>query len=159
MTVYELLSVVISFVAILLAYLTGLQNHNHNKKSVRPRLAIRFHLRGSKGNYGISVKNEGLGPALIKHFQIKNGTVIMEDVGDNGWQEVIRQFNLSDVKPGYEIISTNGVIPSGGIVWLLSTRVNEEYRVRLKNVVENIDIKIIYESIYAEKYVEYFRKR
>ena len=156
MTAFEFLSVVIAFMAILLTIITAIQNHSHNRKSVRPNLKIRYHLGGSKGKYGISVKNEGLGPALIKHCEIKIGAETMDDVADNGWEKVIEMFNLRDMKPRYETISPAGVIPAGDRIWLLSTTLNEEYILRLKEVIRKIDIKINYESMYSEKYEESF---
>jgi hypothetical protein len=158
MTIYELLSVVISFLAIILAFITGIQNHLHNRMSVRPRLKIRYHLRGSRGKYGISVKNEGLGPALIRHFEIKKGTQLMKDIGDNGWRQVKSIFGLADMKPGYETIAPEGLIASGATVWLFSTEVNEDYIERLEELFASIDIKINYESMYAERFVEHFRR-
>jgi hypothetical protein len=101
MTVFEyltiissLLSLVTALVAVVLTRRTIVDNRNYNettirdnryynKLSLRPFLLLRQHFGGSQGNYGTSVTNEGLGPALIRQCEIHIATKKL----DGGWQE------------------------------------------------------------------------
>lgn len=159
MTVFEFLSVLTGFIAIVLTVIMAFQNYEHNRKSVKPKLVIRSHLAGSKGYFGISVKNDGLGPAIITGFEIQAIDLETNDEESNFWDLVAEKYNLFDARLRYESIFPDGVIPSGERVWLLSTDINDDYKERLEHAINEINISIFYKSMYSQQDAAYFNKR
>lgn len=61
----------------------------HNKLSVRPILQITPYLEGTGGRNGLFLTNDGLGPALLKTFSVRSGSVVREGFGVDQWAEII----------------------------------------------------------------------
>lgn len=170
MTVFEYLSVVSSFISAVIAFAAVLltqremrENRNYNKTSIRPILVIRKHLGGSQGKYGISLTNEGLGPALIKDCEVIIGQKKMEDHHDHGWNAAIKELKLSDIVSPFKIetIAPCGAIAHGDRKWLFyidknntDKVIDEKNRRRLEIAIEHsdLDVKIIYKSMFGDAY-------
>lgn len=170
MRVYEYLSMVSSFISAVIAFAAVLftrkelrEYRNYNKLSIRPLLVIRLHLGGSQGKYGISVTNEGLGPALIKDLVVIIGHEKMKDLNDHGWNAAIEKLKLHDIASlfKFEVIAPCGVISHGDRKWLFylnkddaNKSSDEKNRKRLENGIKHFDfdVRISYQSMFDDPY-------
>jgi hypothetical protein len=152
-------AVIIALAALAVAVYEGAMSRRHNRLSVMPLLEIDYHLRGTAGYYGVSVANQGLGPALVTHCVLQvDGETMQEQGGDNGWQAARVKLGFRELKPGLGITAPNVIIPAGDTVWLLSAPVNEEterhyseLEAALRNPNPRLRITMSYESLYGDR--------
>lgn len=86
--------IIIALIALFVAIDQGYQTRKHNKLSVQPVVGIVFEYT-AQGGAGWNYKNSGLGPAIIKDFEVKVDAEIVPD-----WKVVIKKLGLfSSVEP------------------------------------------------------------
>jgi hypothetical protein len=148
----QLAAAVVALSALTLALLEGFWTRRHNELSVKPLLFISHHLAGSQGRFGLTVSNNGLGPALVRGYTLEvDGKPMEEKEGDNGWQsaiDILRIRGLEDLK--FDSIGPHRIIPAGESVWLLWTSMTETNKQQLEKLLRpgNVWVGISYESIY-----------
>jgi hypothetical protein len=148
-----------STAAIALAALTvtiweGITNRRHNRLSLRPFLSITQHLGGTQGRFGISVDNDGLGPAAITRCSVSVDGDVISDEEDPDWNVVLSKLGL-EVEAICERIRGRA-IHSGDRKWLLTIRLedaSEPVRKALLGAFKRLRVEIHYDSFYGEGYV------
>ncbi|KRR08473.1 hypothetical protein CQ12_40310 [Bradyrhizobium jicamae] len=153
---------IIALAALGIAVWEGIENRRsnreqrlHDQMSVRPLLAIRQHLGGSQGYYGLDVTNEGLGPAAVKNCTIKVGGDELKD-DEEGWKEALSKPGLAGLRLSHGTI-TNSAMRPGQSVRLLSAELDKTTQCRLADAFRKLDVIVSYESLYSESWVATFR--
>jgi hypothetical protein len=148
---------VVALAALGLAVYEGRETRRHNRLTVRPELRIRQHQRGLKESLGLSVSNDGSGPALINECNIW-----VDNVATSGWEDAIAKLTFHHHTVGFENI-TSAVIPPGNRVWLLSAQPkqgdDEAAKRELSHCITRLRVTISYSSLYNERNTANFGAR
>jgi len=127
----------------------------HNMLSVRPILQISGSVESKSGIIEYRVKNEGLGPALIQKINFKYDDNFFDNINDllNDLQPRMAsktQFKL-DIK--FKKIFPNTVISSNNALHIFKIKVNPEmYTNSLGDLLEKVNMNILYEDMYGKRY-------
>ena len=151
--IIDICAAVIALAALALAVWQGVAMQRHNRLSVMPRLTLHHHLAGSRGELGIAVSNDGLGPAIVTDCTLEVDGKVMPVENDNGWETAITSLNLEAFKFRYTTIAPHGVIPTGGTVWLLSTPATDTMRSRADEIqvaFQRLNVRLCYQSMYGD---------
>jgi hypothetical protein len=155
--VIALAAALIALAALGIAVWEGVMSRRHDRLSVGPLLVLRHHLGGSRGSLGLTISNEGLGPAVVTKCILEvDGEPCKED-GDNGWEAAISLLGLRDFRPRYTTVAPDGIIRPGDTVWLLSTTVTEDHVSGLSKALSRLNVRVSYESIYKDRKVATYR--
>jgi hypothetical protein len=159
MTNSNIITLVISFCAILLTAYGLYATRRHNRLSVTPHLSgctnKDFTDEGFLFSYGIS--NNGIGPAKIKKFILFRhgkvfpkgkddhvGALIREHLGDQMNYQIVHQFNF-----GKDVSMKAGDTRCIVKIFFPGAKQNDQENI-LKNL-EGLEARIEYESFYGKK--------
>ena len=157
----DLMQQVTAFAAILIAMLAFflsmwqfLALRTHNRLSVKPHLSYEmFNVRTDMG-FGINICNKGIGPAIIKKFQIfiDNTEIISET--NQIWLKALQVMNCNYKFIQVDSLGKDTSISAGEKLPLLTIDedVNKEQEELFQNALIRLDISIQYESIYKQKF-------
>ncbi|MGQ5524137.1 hypothetical protein ACUHMQ_12855 [Chitinimonas sp. PSY-7] len=126
----------------------------HNRLSVRPFLGI---YRKEFGNHPIeySVENRGIGPAVIKRFHVLiDGKEVIAPHG-NYIHAAMDMLGLDRNEVSGHLLGVNEVLKAGQEVVLVqfpNSDTNKSLHKELLGKLPRMKFKILYESIYEEKY-------
>jgi len=141
----------------------GRQTQKHNRLSVKPILTFSqiFAFTGSEGYAGISIKNDGLGPAIVKKYTVfVKGESFPLATEDNA-RAILNEIDLDEPWVSYGTVTDSGAAISPGqeiwIFYLERDRQHEDRIVRANRIVRAkkalVSVKIVaeFESIYGEE--------
>jgi hypothetical protein len=149
------IALILSFCSTILALWSVWLQRKHNHVSVRPIAASI--LANYIDNLAVKIKNNGLGPLIIKKFFVQKGNNIL---GDNlidlmpqnpenvPWRDFAKGINSHILSPGEELC----------ILELKTEEISEEFiefRNEVRMTLAPLSIKIEYENIYEERQPEY----
>ncbi len=150
---FKYLALVISVAALIISGLTAYWSRQANILSVRPKL--NYHYQKSVSNnddlVGLFLDNAGVGPAVIKLFQIKyKGQYV--DNWDNVVQPLLHKVFIEN-RPSYNTLFEDDMMKVGGCLNLLTTpqkRIAKGNGRDLMNDLfqKQLDVEIVYCSIY-----------
>lgn len=145
--------VVVALAALGVSVWEGVANRRHNRLSVMPRLSLELHLAGSKGQFGLSAFNAGLGPALLMGCELRVDGVEVKVRDDDGWNDAISCLHLSQLGLSYETLGQPGTpLPAGDRMWLLSFPADAQNALHIpafESAMTHLKVRIQYESIYG----------
>lgn len=135
------------------AYVTRL----HNKLSVTPYLTTWTHIELDRFHYTVEILNNGIGPALIKNFQ-----VFLDGHEVPGEDLEIMQKALKIIFPNYNHHANGSYLSEGymmspkesrSLVSLQFLGPNFPRKEEIDHANKRVKVLIEYESIYKEKHV------
>ncbi|MGB2833314.1 MAG: hypothetical protein WBC07_10210 [Methylotenera sp.] len=148
---------IIAISALVLTVWQGYITRQHNKLSVVPYLTTWSHADGENGFYSIEIMNNGIGPALIKAFQ-----VFVDGIEIKGNESELVDKATKKLFGDFEYQSANCFLSSGymmaeknkheifSIKFIGQRKLNyQEY----KQTIERARLVIEYESIYKDKFI------
>jgi hypothetical protein len=154
LSLQESITLVVAISALIFSGWQLLTQKRHNKLSVKPYLSIRH--KWKDGVRTVSIKNVGLGPAVIfsHEFKYKNKVIPFEiaqhilDLADN--------FLGGGYYSGGKTIEISQVIEVGESVNILGLYWHEQHdeheaRDNVVTFLEEAEITMIYESMYGER--------
>lgn len=119
-------------------------SHIHNKLTVRPFMD---HFSGwsSMNEWELTLTNEGVGPAILKSMEFRyDGNTY------KNWDELLKVANLSDIRLDSYTFTPDSPFAVGKTVTFLKLhRPEDSLTAHL-----GIHVKIKYESVYEEPFVE-----
>ncbi len=128
------------------------QTHEHNRNSVRPLLeqSYSYPVSGDHWNLKLSVKNNGLGPGIVKEFVIFwRDNKDSEYIELSHWNDLSEKVGVNRDKPGYFYWIPGNVL-----------RANKKYEIYnvylepdvVKKIIDEklMQVKFTYESLYDE---------
>lgn len=154
--VIGIVSVIIAFCALGFTIWQGAQTKRHNKLSVMPHLTTWTHSDNSKNIYVIELLNNGIGPALIKSFQIQ---VDGHTINGEGTEPIIKTLKI--LFPGYQYSSRQSFLNRGYmmtakesrplvIVQFAATKIPSQDEV--DHAIKRTRLMISYASIYGDEF-------
>lgn len=136
-----LIPIIVSLLALWIAYDQGAQTRLHNRLSVRPDLYVNFHSNNESAAF--SVGNTGLGPARIRWFK-----VLIDQAPVTEWDEVMRRLQL-DGKYSFSVLYPGTVVSPGyrNEIFLVKDAMSGSKLIKAR---DRIAVEICYCSFYDE---------
>jgi len=132
-----------------------IETRRHNKLSVRPYLSIRVMISKQAPYMGIQIENNGIGPAIIKKcILFIDKTPFVIDTNE-AFVKVFTDAQIFDKKISFLTLMDGTVIKEGQSVSFISypeENQTDDGMKKFKERLSHLRIKIIYESIYKEKF-------
>ena len=92
----------IAVAALILAIVVGLVGYIHNRHSVRPLLRFRAENYFDKLSFKITLRNVGLGPAIITKWSMyKDGALVQTPILESEWFDFLQGVGITDVNIDY----------------------------------------------------------
>ena len=158
-------SILIAFFVLLTTIVLGIQNHKRNKLSLHPLLRIEKRNRKIKDLddeyfYEFEVVNYGTGPAIITSNTlfvdgIEKAHNNNQDYYDNIVGKLIKIRNVTNEDIQMTCLMPTSVIGAGVKKILWSVKYNDETSDEIFDIIDSLDVKIEYESIYGNKMVPF----
>lgn len=123
----------------------------HNRLSVRP--FVISHIERDKNAILIYLRNDGLGPALIKGFYIKLGNKEIVNPNNDPYKNLVLSDDkeITSFEYEYFIPTVNSTIKANDKVQLLKVTFGKEDDELLDLVEERFNFRITYASMYEDK--------
>ena len=151
-TVVSLSAIIIAIASIVVTIWQGIENRNHNRLSVRPKLEINFQL--TKDNFGYILKNNGLGPAVITDKKLFVDGKEISYSGFSGYDDFIEKLGLKDRKVTHMGIYPGKTIKANEQINIIGFSINksDDLDSLLPKIFSRVKIKIGYKSMYDERF-------
>lgn len=128
----------------------------HNQKSVAPILQITPYMEGKGRRNGLYISNDGLGPAIIKDFSVKSGSIVANGFSSDRWAEVLATTIANPIcfatawPKGETVIRAGTEAP---LIYITNAEGADLCMLELIKLIGGnpIQITIDYESLYGEK--------
>ena len=148
--------VIVALCALWLTISESRERRKHNRLSVKPYLTTWTTSEPESGHYLFDVVNNGIGPALIKSFQIYVDGIVVEGVGPKMIDNTLKKLfpnagytaKQSYLAPGY-MMPANEKRP---LVDVVSKRQGVPSPQDVEAAQKRIRLVIDYQSIYQDKY-------
>jgi hypothetical protein len=124
--------------------------------TITPKLTFNTSLSGIDHYFGIKVKNNGIGPAIVKKFLIIVDGVLLSTETNAGWNATLEKLGLNKIEVvwcGLESDEAMGVGSTQNILLLPENYWSPERIVILKTAMKRLRIIIEYESVYKEQFI------
>lgn len=167
--ILEVSSILIATFALILTIWQGCEMKTNYRLSVTPKLMFSYMNYNIEKGFDISMRNSGIGPAIIDDITLEVDSNIYHASTLEGrfWTTVLKAYNIHD-----SIISKNfsyymfnkGTFISQDEVWnILEFRVNDlsiDVYVKIMDLLSRFTLISYYHSIYNERYSDslYFNK-
>ncbi len=161
---YSNIASTIALVASILAVVFSWQQNNitkeHNRLSVKPILQLTPMVEGGNKRNGLYLSNIGLGPAIIKEFEVRTKKVVASGFSSDQWKLVLDSVGLKHdcFAPGWP--TENTAIKASDEIALLGITTSDMRDRCMPEMIglvggEEVLITITYQSIYGDTYVEH----
>ena len=138
----SIVAIFIALMALFISIWQGCEERRHNRLSVTPILT--FDNISHNRSKTIKLKNVGLGPARILSFEIMEGDAVYSAENGNPWNKLSFIKNIGFSEMYY--------FDYGAVI-----KPDQSYNILTWNLDSlrslDIEIKVIYESIYGEEYI------
>ena len=128
-------AIFIALLAIFVSFYESFENRNHNRLSIKPY--INASMFSKNNSYEVSIKNAGLGPAIVENFQ-----VYANDKEVRNWNRALDEINLNKYS-WMSMLAKGDILSSGDEMILIRLDTVQPERFNLK-------FKLTYKSAYEE---------
>lgn len=158
-TVVSLCSVAIALGALGVIVYEGFATRRHNRLSTKPHLSFFCDLQEDSPQVNLTVRNNGLGPAVIKTFEVHLRGKVPAPLPWNGWLDLVTQAGFPSGRVVGTVLNEGDSIAPGQAHHILTIDLATvgPNRDQIAQWVSNVTIKITYESIYKEMFVKQFK--
>lgn len=160
-TITSIATVFIAVLALGLTIWQGWMSRRHNYNSVCPLLTYETHNTTNTKDFGIYIKNNGTGPAIINDMKFFVDGEEVEEVSNDSWDYILKKLKLPLTNIISATFDNESVLSAGERQFLISIgeQANVEQKSNLKKIFPRIGIEIYYESIYGIKDVANYNWR
>ncbi len=151
-------SVVISVCALLLTMSQAWATRKHNRLSVQPRLTTHLHIENDITNKKVTkviatLTNSGLGPAIIKKFEIlfKDDAYSINET-DEFSKLIAVNLTAQLAKSAIGVMRTNHVLSKDATAELMNIEILNATPLNLLEL-EQFHVRVTYESAYNELFI------
>lgn len=146
-------SIAIALSALAVAIWQGTLMRRHNRLSLRPHLTFRQMLSEANPQFSLELLNNGIGPAIIKEFQVLLDEERMDHFEAQGWMALLDLIGLKGRAIGASC-GPDEFLASGQSLQLIKyesqpapigTR-------ELRKALRQIEVHIDYQSVYGDRY-------
>lgn len=147
-------AVVISLAALGYSIYQGRLARLHNRLSVKPVLDFYVGAVDDDSDFQLTLKNNGLGPALISSFQMIAKEDSMDELKEKHNITSLEQLSAHIGFPhnlNWTFLSKGSILKNGEEIKIVSYRFDQYSKENAKSfrqAIRNLDIKIVYNSIY-----------
>lgn len=156
----DIIAISTAFIALCALFTTVWQSHltrRHNKLSVKPSLSFDENIQQNGVDVKYSVKNAGLGPAIIKVFAL---VIDGKKYSITTAEDVYRAFEILGIKLheydwSMQLFKAGSSIAVDEIFDLLSfpkCTLDVEFNQKLRDVLPRLDFHIEYECFYGNRF-------
>ncbi len=147
--------VFIAIIALAVSVWQGIVTREHNRLSMTPNLVAIPHMKKAYDFYGISIDNNGVGPAILKNITVTYEGKTYNAVDKNEMEKLVAGLKLTfsslhigHFERGMFVAKKDSIHFFGGN----PDDLGEYNQIRIRKIVERISIKIEYYSIYKEDF-------
>ena len=159
---YQFWSIVVAAVAVAITTVGmiwhGLQTRKHNRLSVIPKL-IFYNIYASVGSEkfaGISISNNGLGPAMIEDVKVYIDGQCFPMSTDGEAKAILTQLGINEPWVSYGYFSKEEIMAKPGeplgMFYIERDNQSEEKTMRLRDALRPMKIVVKYKSLYGERF-------
>lgn len=148
------IAILISLISLIFAILEGRKSRKHNRLSVKPILTFSLFVSKAYDRYSLIIKNNGIGPAQIKTFEMlvdgKTFQGLKDQNGIENWEDLSSYLKFPD-RLDWHYIDKEAVIKAGNVVEIVGfkyTTHSAELASRFRQSVRRLKISVLYTSIY-----------
>lgn len=156
-TVIAVAASVIALAALFVSIHQGIQSRKHNRLSVRPAFNLVKDISKDTAHPGVFLTNKGLGPGVVKEVQIKVGDNWLAVQSVKDWRNALQRLGLNVEWVKWIAIESGSVIAPNDHLSLLTIvdgPTGESNKEKFRSFLEKVKIRIRYESMYADTFVE-----
>ncbi|HGM8505710.1 TPA: hypothetical protein ACKQBN_004397 [Pseudomonas aeruginosa] len=146
------IAIAISILALISTFWQGHLSRTHNKLSVRPQLE--GHSQWDGANYSLEVRNDGLGPAIIKSARVYFKGELLSGEGPPLIEKAFECVERCDLMR-HEFFYTPFILPAGKSVNVFLVQYDEDIQEIEAYLGGLLRLEIDYESAYGERLPTY----
>ena len=146
-------SIAIALSALAVAIWQGILMRRHNRLSLRPHLMFRQMMSEANPQFSLELLNNGIGPAIIKGFQVLLDGEREDQFEAQGWMALLDLIGLKGRAIGASC-GPDEFLASGQALTILkydSSPSPMDNR-KLREALRRIEVRIEYQSVYGSKY-------
>lgn len=146
-------SIAIALSALAVAIWQGILMRRHNRLSLRPHLSFRQMMSETNPQFSLELLNNGIGPAIIKEFQVLLDGEREDHFEAHGWMALLDFIGLKDRAIG-AVCDSEEFLAAGQSLQLIkyeSLPAPVDTR-ELQRALSRIEVHIEYQSVYRNKY-------
>ena len=154
-SIISISAIVIAILSIIITVWQGIETRKHNRLSVQPRLDISYSLDFQDSLAQITIKNNGLGPAVID-----NAKAILNEkeynIGEiNDYLKFQNRLGLKEIPTTYNILRQGSTIIANESKQILMVKLKYLKKLQLNpmSLINDISIIIKYKSLYEEEFI------
>ena len=158
-TVLSACSMVIALCALAVAVHEVRCSRRHNRLSTKPHLSFKCDLQEDAPQVNLTVRNNGLGPAVLKAFEVGLRGKMPAPLPWNGWPDLVTQAGFPSGQVVGTVLNQGDSMASGETHHVLTINLATvgPDRDQIAQWISNITVKVTYESIYEEMSVKEFK--
>lgn len=146
-------SIAIALSALGVAIWQGYLMRKHNRLSLRPHLTFKQMLSEANPQFSLELQNNGLGPAIIKRFQVLLDKEQKEHFEALGWLALLDLIGLKGRAVGAFCDSEEFLAAGQSLQLIKYESLPSPMSTReLQQALKRIDVHIEYQSVYGDKY-------
>lgn len=146
-----LASVLIAVCAFFLSIWQMFLSRKHDRLSAMPHLLISFHTKETPPRFGIYLENAGIGPAIIKSFEVFLDGHNQEPFEHTAWLAIVDLLELDGEVTGMTIDPGEYFQVGKSCVLLSFKSKNSKLTLRqMRQTLQRLQIKIKYASIFGD---------
>ena len=159
---YDWATVVIALIAACISLLAvyrmeeqAKKTEKHNRLCVRPHLTVDGDFGPQSEYIGLILKNNGIGPAILKEINIEFEGKKFDTFKLRGWSNLMDEFKEIDLNFCIHQSSHDAFIPANQELILLGLRSKDQsnkQRESFIDCVESLVVRVRYESMYGESF-------
>jgi hypothetical protein len=156
-TVIAICAVCIATFALGVSIWQGIETRKHNKLSVKPYISIRVLISKQSEYMGIQIENNGIGPAIIKKCIVFVDGKPTQIDSYSSWKKIGKAAGIFDKNISFMTFPKGTVVKEGQVIPLIcypKQHWTDQGRKIVEHALSCVRVKIIYESIYGEEFVE-----
>ena len=144
-TCISLSAMLIALVGLGLSLWEGFENRGHNRLSVRPKMTFSYFYDDKEVWY--ELQNRGLGPAVIKWFEVRINGQLQKD-----WKDMFNALGIdyNKANPHFTVPMQGSIFQPGIPSTLFAVNINTHEGQLLMANLDNIDLKICFCSMYDD---------
>jgi len=157
--IVSIASAVIALCALFTAIWNAVATRKHHKLSVRPHLSLMGSIIPESPHVNISVRNTGLGTAILDKIEVYLDNAIFPITRATHWFDLVQKLhNVTGDVEGYAMFNTESLRPGESLTLLEITGNHVVDPEVVQAQIERIKIVVSYKSMYEERFTETYQR-
>ncbi|EJG0880343.1 hypothetical protein AB0559_004623 [Vibrio parahaemolyticus] len=157
----EVCTILIALLAMVATFIQANISEEHNRRTVVPYLMFELSSDREDGTAFVSIKNDGLGPAIITGIDFNVDGKIVSQLNEISWEKLDKTINeklkvtIQHPDVSYKEVKGKLVIAAGESVEIMSVpseKLNSDNQAVVEEIFDFLSPSLCYRSIYGDKY-------